>query len=641
MKTYRTGSGRTIRTAGILGKGGEGTIFQLEGEADLAAKIYTDGKHLDREKKIKGMVSQELHKRSKLVAFPVDTLMSDTGGFVGFLMRRIVGGKPTHELYAPGSRKLEFPQADFRFLALTATNVARAVADLHHNTNCIIGDINHSGILVGTNAIVTLIDADSFQFQCESTTHRCIVGTGEYTPPELQGVPLGEIDREHHHDAFGLAILVFQLLFMGRHPFAGRYSGPGDMPIERAIKEGRFAYSSRNTETKMEPPPFVPTLSDLPPDMTSAFERAFNANPSLYRSRPSPAEWVSVLSRFEAELIACRINPTHYHAKNASVCPWCRLESGMGVALFPASGAATAGASLRSNFDLTAAIAAIDRVLGPGPAPDALQVVPAPAGLSRSAAAGETHRGLMGRRIFGGLLAIGSIAVMTHGVPIAFLGLIFAAFLLFGGSDALNKLKAAKTQAERNWAQVAREWESEIGESRFDRKKSELRSLITEHKGLPGLEKLRLDDLERRRKEIQLQRFLEGHLIARAKIPGIGDGRKATLASYGIENASDITKGAFYSVPGFGPAMTSKLLSWRQSVERKFVFNASLGTDPTSIRQVRDEISRRRMEIEQALTRGPIELEQIRTHAITARGRPTQQLLEAWRALKQAELDLT
>ncbi len=159
MKTYRTGSGRTIKTTGILGKGGEGTIFHVEGEVDLAAKIYTDGRHLDREKKIKGMISQELHKRSKLVAFPIDTLMGDTGEFVGFLMRKIVGGKPTHELYAPGSRKVEFPQADFKFLALTATNVARSIAELHQNTNCAIGDINHSGILVGQRAIVTLIGA--------------------------------------------------------------------------------------------------------------------------------------------------------------------------------------------------------------------------------------------------------------------------------------------------------------------------------------------------------------------------------------------------------------------------------------------------------------------------------------------------
>ncbi len=488
--------------------------------------------------------------------------------------------------------------------------------------------------------IAPLIDADSFQFRHESTTYRCIVGTGEYTPPELQGVSLGAIDREHHHDAFGLAILVFQLLFMGRHPFAGRYSGPSEMPIERAIKEDRFAYSSRKSETKMEPPPFVPTLSDVPPDMASAFERAFTANPTQYRNRPSPAEWVSVLSRFEAELIACRINPSHHHAKNASACPWCRLESGMGVALFPASGASTVGASLRSNFDLTAAIAAIDRVLGPGPAPDALQVAPAPAGLSRSSAASEAHRGRMGRRISGILLALGAVTAMTHGVPIAFLGLIAAAFLAFGGGSTFNQLQSAKARAEAGWTQAVREWETEAGESRFEHKKIELRSLATEHRNLPALEKSHLDDLESRREEIQLQLFLQAHLIARAKIPGIGDGRKATLASYGIENAYDIKEAAVRAISGFGDTMTSNLLAWKRTVKAKFSFNKNLGTDPAAIQQIKDAIIRRRSEIEQALRRGPMELEQIKAHAVTSRSQPTQQLLEARRALKQAELDL-
>ena len=38
------------------------------------------------------------------------------------------------------------------------------------------------------------------------------------------------------HDRFGLALVVFHLLFMGRHPFAGRYQHADDMPIEQAIE---------------------------------------------------------------------------------------------------------------------------------------------------------------------------------------------------------------------------------------------------------------------------------------------------------------------------------------------------------------------------------------------------------------------
>ena len=233
------------------------------------------------------MVAAKLYTRSRLIAFPIDKLLDERRNFVGFTMRKIVGNKPIHELYAPGSRKAEFPSTDYRFLVRTASNVARAVASVH-GTGCVIGDINHSGILVGDKATVTLIDADSFQVRLGTMIYRCRVGVREYTPPELQGQKLEVIDRQPWHDAFGLAVIVFQLLFMGRHPFAGRFAGQGDVPIERAIKEGRFAFSvERRAETRMDPPPFMPTLTDMTADVASAFERAFQANPSRYKSRPT------------------------------------------------------------------------------------------------------------------------------------------------------------------------------------------------------------------------------------------------------------------------------------------------------------------------------------------------------------------
>ncbi|BBE72983.1 helix-hairpin-helix domain-containing protein [Oharaeibacter diazotrophicus] len=614
-------------------------MFHVDGDTGIAAKVYTDGKHLERREKISTMVASELHKRSTLVAFPMETLLGDRGEFVGFTMRKVGGVKPVHELYAPGSRKIEFPKVDFRFLARTATNVARAIGSVHQ-TGCVIGDINHSGILVSDQATVTLIDADSFQVRSSTMVYRCRVGVGEYTPPELQGAVLDKVDREPSHDGFGLAVIAFQLLFMGRHPFAGRYGGQGDMPIEKAIREGRFAYSiQRKAETRMDPPPFAPTLGDLTPDLASMFEVAFQSNPSLYRSRPSATDWIGALSRFEAELIPCRANPAHHHPKNAPGCPWCRLENGMGVTLFTASGSSTAAPSL-GNFDLTAAIAAIDRVLGPGNSPDPAQVIPMPSGMAKSRTAKEVQQRRNIRRLGGVLVAGLSIALIAGGLPFAFVGLFVAAYLFFGGGGEIQQLQATKARTESDWTAARREWDLETGPMQFEQKKSLLRTFAGEHRELPALEKSRLDDLDRRRREIQLQRFLEGHLIARAKISGIGGGRKEILSSYGIEDAFDVTYQKVRAVPSFGDATTRKLVDWRESIERKFVFNPSAGTDPAAIRQVRDGIARRRAEIEQALARGPIELEQLRSHALTARSRPTQKLIEAFRAMKQAEIDL-
>ena len=60
--------------------------------------------------------------------------------------------------------------------------------------------------------------------------YRCPVGKPEFTPPELQGRLFAHLDRAPEHDLFGLAVLIFQLLMEGTHPFAGVFLGHGGRP---------------------------------------------------------------------------------------------------------------------------------------------------------------------------------------------------------------------------------------------------------------------------------------------------------------------------------------------------------------------------------------------------------------------------
>ena len=115
-----------------------------------------------------------------------------------------------------------------------------------------------------------------------------------YLPPELLGRALGATRRTANHDGFGLAVLIFHLLFMGRHPFAGRYLGKGEMPIERAIAESRFAYSHDAGRTQMAPPPYTPPIEMVGPTITGLFERAFHGD-GHKGGRPSPEAWIDAL----------------------------------------------------------------------------------------------------------------------------------------------------------------------------------------------------------------------------------------------------------------------------------------------------------------------------------------------------------
>jgi DNA-binding helix-hairpin-helix protein with protein kinase domain len=68
---------------------------------------------------------------------------------------------------------------------------------------------------------------------------------------------------------------------------------------------------------------------------------------------------------------------------------------------------------------------------------------------------------------------------------------------------------------------------------------------------------------------------LDRYPIRAAKISGIGPAKTATLASFNIETAADVTEAGVRAVPGFGEAMTAKMMSWRRSHEAGFRYNSA------------------------------------------------------------------
>lgn len=221
-----------VSVAELIGKGGEGTVHTIKGRQGQAVKIYNASLRAKREDKVRAMVGEGLAVKTDLIAYPGEIVSDRRGHFLGFVMRLVSGYRPLHELYSPKSRQRHFPKADYRFIVRAALNVARAVG-MVHQTGCVIGDLNHSGVLAAEDATVALIDADSFQFRHNGKSYPCVVGVPDFTPPELHGKNLETVERTIAHDNFGLAVAIFHLLFMGRHPYAGRYKGP---PLRRAMR---------------------------------------------------------------------------------------------------------------------------------------------------------------------------------------------------------------------------------------------------------------------------------------------------------------------------------------------------------------------------------------------------------------------
>jgi DNA-binding helix-hairpin-helix protein with protein kinase domain len=247
---------RKVPLGCLLGKGAEGAVYELRDNPDLAAKIYLRPLSKDRSEKIELMIPLRNARIDKLAAWPQTLLFQKSATPIGFVMSRFSGHKDIHHLYSPKSRRNSFLRADWRFLIHAAANVARTLPIIH-GVGCIIGDINHGSILVAQDATTKIVDCDSFQLTANGRHFLCALGVETFTPPELQTGSLNVI-RTSNHDNFALAVVVFLLLFMGRHPFAGRYLGQGEMQIPQAIRECRFPYGARRAAAQMEPPPGTP-----------------------------------------------------------------------------------------------------------------------------------------------------------------------------------------------------------------------------------------------------------------------------------------------------------------------------------------------------------------------------------------------
>jgi DNA-binding helix-hairpin-helix protein with protein kinase domain len=476
---FHTFGGREIVLGRELGRGGEGNVYEVQGVLELAAKIYHQNKAGDRAEKISAMTSAKWHTLAPNIAFPIDALYEHGNRFVGFTMRRVGGQQPIHALYSPTSRKSSFPEAGFKFLIRTALNIARSIANVH-NTGCVIGDINHSGILVANNATATLIDCDSFQVQAAGKTFLCKVGVSEFTPPELQNKRLDQLCRTVNHDGFGLAIIIFNLLFMGRHPFAGKFLGRGEMLIEQAIAQYRFAYSSRKSETRMEPPPGVPLLDDMPKEIADAFEMAFGPVGTTI-GRPGAADWVRLIEGAERQIVTCESNAAHHHFRVSTSCPWCRME-----ATYPGFLAfAPQVTSIATPSSLSKLIEAIRSVPDPGEAPNLIALMPPFQG-SPSPAALSSRDAWMGRYVAGiaGVLVAFELMHLQQPGPLIGFALFFgAAFLAFGHTRSTSSIRQSVDQAKGAWEAVERQWRQRGDNQEFRVLRREGMNWFKEYKG--------------------------------------------------------------------------------------------------------------------------------------------------------------
>jgi DNA-binding helix-hairpin-helix protein with protein kinase domain len=333
MTDYIRGNGWAIHLGNAIGGGGEGRIYQIVEEPELVAKIYTTATH-EQKAKLAAMLAQPpyRHMRSHSpLAWPTDLLYNwEDDQCVGFLMPYIdhKNNFPLLKLYNPKDRLQTLYDFSWKYLLHAAMNLASTVSILHDN-GYIIGDVNESNILISRSALVTLVDCDSIQVPRENGSFfRCAVGKPEYTSPELQGRDFHSLDRKAYHDNFGLAVLIFQMLMEGVHPFSGIWQGTGNPPtLEQNIQAGNSPYLSGSI---LHPPRRALPFQTLPETIQTLMTRCFGEGHRDPSKRPTAHEWYQELYLAKQQIRSCHSNGQHWYSKHLSSCPWCeRMRQGI------------------------------------------------------------------------------------------------------------------------------------------------------------------------------------------------------------------------------------------------------------------------------------------------------------------------
>lgn len=328
MKLYDA-QRQLVKLANLVGQGGEASVYQVQGQQETLVKVFEPAPRANYEQKLGWMIAHPPENPTRSLshpslAWPSELVYDSNQRLAGYLMPYIRQAVPVLEVFNPRRRAAVLPEFDARYLYRVARNLSAAVAALHRS-GYVVGDLNESNVLVNPSALVTLIDTDSFQVQERQdgrfVVHYCPVGKLEYTPPELLGKNMKEVTRLPEHDNYALAVLVFQLLMEGNHPFRAQWLGSGEPPpLEKRVGMGLFPYMV-NRPGPVRPPQNAPALKTLPPLIAGLFKACFIDGHQDPICRPSSLDWRNALVEAEKDLLQCPNG--HYFSGHLKTCPVC------------------------------------------------------------------------------------------------------------------------------------------------------------------------------------------------------------------------------------------------------------------------------------------------------------------------------
>lgn len=345
MNGFYTLSGEQINVSAsdLISSGGEADVYSIPSKDYVLIKIFnrTNVSILNKLKIFllsdKNFLPEFKQRDNCPYAFPLLPLFKkETGNtyndIVGYVMYKR-SGSSFHSLMnmmkiKSGKSLHDTKRSD---LVMALIDFLTCVQDLH-NKDIIIGDISLRNVLYDeTQKKIFIIDNDSFQFKLNVSKQAieevmslnngkkmpykskvkvqedmntivqrdffCEVATIEYTPPELQEKDFTMLNRTVNHELFSIAVFIFQILMLGKHPYATKN---GNLDMKESIKEGNFPYRADYSKQKDVPNGAWALLwSHLPHSIQDEFIDTFYKK----KKRTSVKKWLQLLNNYYGFLL--------------------------------------------------------------------------------------------------------------------------------------------------------------------------------------------------------------------------------------------------------------------------------------------------------------------------------------------------
>lgn len=296
----------------VLGEGASGKIYEITYlQKRYAAKIFAKSS-----KKIQNKINLMIDMQDKVVndklVWPVATLQ--TGKTVkGFLMPMIDPSEYFDlDIFYDPMLKKKLPNEKLTSLPLIFKIIKNfsTVIKFLHTKKIYIVDLKPHNIKVSSKDLsIKILDCDSFYINDEYPAD--MVSAGYISPEAIRGElkteKLGEAQ-----DKFAMAVIIFQLLNRGVHPFQGILTAPSASLASFDQKTGAELYAySRKNNPKIKAHP-LSIHRHFPAPLLEMFEDAFTGSET---DRPTAQDWLLYAQKLlkEKYFKYCKTNKTNDH----------------------------------------------------------------------------------------------------------------------------------------------------------------------------------------------------------------------------------------------------------------------------------------------------------------------------------------